>query len=797
MRCFVSKIVASCFISVSVFIVLPQNSLSITEGSEWWQTLYEQGVQHLHQKDYEGARQKFKEIIDKDSKIAQGHYGLGLVLAGMEPGSDKAIDAFEKATKIKSDYAAAYYQIALVYEQRGKGDKVIEYLRKATERDSAFTPGWNKLAKIILNIELPLESISALSKEIERNPTFVEPCTKYVLDSLAYRFPDASDVALRLYRARVLFALNKAEAGLTEYWSAVNAIQNSSDATLFSADLCYLMVNDEYKKLLQTPIDSLSLFYKVFWQKRDPDLSTEANERISEHYQRLTYVYDKYRRDPEAARSIARMHRHRHPFRRFLALQDDMMGDDLLADVGFTEAIPADRTLDDAALIYIRHGQPDAFATGIAPAIDPDDLPISLSNFLREHFENNLINYDQLREQYLGMDLQPQNLSWRYRANASRPELIFHFFKYGESGWVIEAVPSSLHGRETWGPQYDRLKKALLAAEIAVVARKIVEEQYQGTDVQIVDFESVYADNTLKLPQLALAVEEESIDFLETGLTTESSDLIYDDEPFDFRYQLVSFKGEDGNNWVEIYYAIQGDKTTLSDSGADSELLLSQSFVFSGQEDGEVVRVRKENEIKVGLTQEEWNAKGLLGVEPVSLKPGTFDYEVQFKDKAARRLGVYKHAYENRDYERSGLTMSDVLLVGDIRPVKGGEQFYKADIAYTPKMFSNYRRGEEIGLYFEIYNLTYDESHKTDYRIEYKLQTRRGRSVLKKVFSIFGGKSESVSSDYRYSGTKRDEKMNFTIDLSNRPADNYDIVIEVQDLNSGETFERTVTVKVI
>ena len=197
------------------------------------------------------------------------------------------------------------------------------------------------------------------------------------------------------------------------------------------------------------------------------------------------------------------------------------------------------------------------------------------------------------------------------------------------------------------------------------------------------------------------------------------------------------------------------------------------------------------------MTQEEWNSKGVLGVETISMTPGAYDYEIQFRDTAARRLGVYKGTYENNNYFKPQLIVSDILLIGDIRPRSGGEHFHKSNIAFTPKMFSNYQRGEKIGIYFEIYNLTYGPSNNTDYKVEYKLQEPGGKSVLKKVFSIFGGKKETVSSEYRYSGSERDEQINLTFDLSNRPAGNYEIIIQVKDMNSGEEFERKIIIKVV
>jgi GWxTD domain-containing protein len=783
-----------------LLVVIPFSLYPQPVQDDWWQALYEEGTALLQQGQFVQAETKFKAIIARNDQIGQAYYGLGMVYAQTEPGSKRAIDAFVKATKLKRDYAPAYFQLALIYRGRGDNrDKVLENLHKATQLDPDFTAGWFELAEMTIDPEQPVKSIIALSEEIETNINFVDPCSRYIMDSLHVRFADIPETILELFRAKLLFTLDKVGLAVPRFWSAVHAIADSMDAHAVLDDVCYIMYNEEYDTLSRLPIDSLGAFYQRFWSRRDPDLATEDNERIGEHYRRLIHAYRQYPRDKEAARSVMKTHRRYHPVRRFYAVQSNMMGNELLTRIGFPDAIPADRPFDDAALIYIRHGSPDVTATGVAVSVDYSDVPPSLQKFFREHFQESMANYDQARERYLGMDLQPQNLSWKYRATVSRPELIFHFFKYGgESGWVIEAIPSSLYGRETWGPQYYSLKQSLAAAEFAEMGREIFDEVYAGqAGAEVIDFESIYSEHTMKIPALAMEMEAESVDFLETGFATETSDLDFEAEPLDFRYNILAFKDNDGGNRVEVYYAVQGDRTRLIGEGTDTKLVLEQSFVFQNKDSDEVIRISRTNETHVGLSQEAWNSKGILAVESIAMTPGNYRYEIQFSDDAAGRLGIYKGQYTNTDYHLPDLTISDILLIGSIRPATGREDFSKGEIAFTPKLFANYKRGEKIGIYYEVYNLTFDESGRTDYEIEYELKQPGEKGVIKKVLGIFGGKDEVVASQYRYNGSARDEKIHFTFDLSGRPAGNYEIHIRVKDLNHDETTERMVGINVV
>ena len=117
-----------------------------------------------------------------------------------------------------------------------------------------------------------------------------------ILDSIKNVFPQFSKCRRNYLYAKNLFEMNQTDEGLDYYISAMTAIQDSADMKAFYNDICYIMNDDEYDELHTTPIDSIGDFYSLFWRSRDPDLATERNERIVEHYQRLSYARKWYRR---------------------------------------------------------------------------------------------------------------------------------------------------------------------------------------------------------------------------------------------------------------------------------------------------------------------------------------------------------------------------------------------------------------------------------------------------------------------------------------------------------------------
>ena len=81
-------------------------------------------------------------------------------------------------------------------------------------------------------------------------------------------------------------------------------------------------------------------------------------------------------------------------------------------------------------------------------------------------------------------------------------------------------------------------------------------------------------------------------------------------------------------------------------------------------------------------------------------------------------MGFFKGEHQFEDlWIKDSLLVSDVILSGPIRPAENAGKFVKGDIRYNPHMFSDFKMGEEIGLYFEIYNLFYNPEGQTNFRI--------------------------------------------------------------------------------
>jgi GWxTD domain-containing protein len=426
-------------------------------------------MEFLSQNDLDSAEIELNNILKVDSEIPHAYYGLGLVYNALEAGSDQAMDKLEMAIELDPDFLDAHYQLGLIYEYDESGSSSKDCFRTVIKKDPHYVNAWIALARVEKNIRGPLEMptdskpLEILAEGLEINPedkaiyeqfkkyafwyTYEElsvPTFKFLigqnpqnaeysiglarafyhleqykeclntLDTLEQNYTKYPPFDVHLIRSKVLFNTGEEEQGLDLYWHLINSIQDSSEAKAMLSDICYIMLDPEYDKYQSISIKELPDFYTRFWLSRDPDLSTEKNERIAEHFIRLKYAQKHYRRYESGSYKKAIIYKLDHPMAGKMNVK---YGVELINEYE-SRAMPKRRSIDDRGLIYIRHGEPDNFA-------------------------------------FYNCSGCPQNMSWLYLAIQNRKELIFHFRKQSEEiGWFLETLPYTFRERGDFGGLY-------------------------------------------------------------------------------------------------------------------------------------------------------------------------------------------------------------------------------------------------------------------------------------------------------------------------------------------------------
>lgn len=276
------------------------------DGDGWVQM----GVVYLERGLLDQAEKAFLEAEAFASVRALALNGLGLVYARRPTLRSRAIDYFQQAVHEDETFVDAYYHMAKTYMDMGTS-QVVEAAQKVLALDPEYVLAYRLLGDWFAR------------GDWYNNPTDDEQA---VLNYAAYlkRVPQDVDVVEQL--AKVLFRLKEYKKLAPYLGSLANAKLDLMPLLPFAAQLAYKQEKyDTAQQLWQEYLSRLSvekrdLYYDLgfvlapedtatyalldgsdkiqfdesYWQQRDPDLTTDANERQLEHFRRVWFAQQNF-----------------------------------------------------------------------------------------------------------------------------------------------------------------------------------------------------------------------------------------------------------------------------------------------------------------------------------------------------------------------------------------------------------------------------------------------------------------------------------------------------------------------
>jgi GWxTD domain-containing protein len=739
---------------------------------------------------------------------------------------DKAQGHLERALKMDPDLGRVYYGFARLNAARqGVQHETRKWLRSALDKDPGLIAGWLMLSDLELSAgqhgaaaracadglhyspnsqelldqllamahwhDKHSDAISALERYVEQNNTHsghlialaelnfaaaLYDSALVVLDKLKHLFPTELVCRRHLLRAKIYFETGNYDEGQTYLQSAMASAADTVDADMFFRDLRYIMNDSEYDIFQRIRHAEPWHFFSSFWRSRDPNLATPNNEFIPEFYRRLSYARKHFRR---YAKDIKTYEGH---YRTAEAIDDAFvkrgvaedyepnlenvpsdpgaevwqdhdpeislaatvarsgayaLGEQVLMNAHYPQALLGTREIDDRGLIYVRHGEPD-------------------------------------RVVHSG---QQMSMSCQYNSQYGNPSFTFHFTKFGnETGWMFESVPSDLHDREMLDAYYWSVNPDNPAFANAPMQASIMDE-------------------------FAARIRDETKTALEAAMRSITPSYRYDGEPFEFPYQMFSFKGPEQNSIIiDFLYHLDGRRIDREETGEAYKLWMSKLIGFYDDSWQERVRLSKNDTLLSQLSQNDWRQYGLTDWETFTTMPGFYNYEIQLHEGSSDKISVYRGTYNVPEYHSDVLMLSDILISAAIEPVTSSSAYQKGDLAISPHMFDSFTSGEQVGLYFEVYNLTYNVQGRTNFRVECTMSSDKtvdsasSRRISGFFQSLFGSRAEAVGTSYDYVGNARDESLYMNFDLGDETSGDFHLSIDVTDLNSGMSTAKSVTI---
>ena len=167
-------------------------------------------------------------------------------------------------------------------------------------------------------------------------------------------------------------------------------------------------------------------------------------------------------------------------------------------------------------------------------------------------------------------------------------------------------------------------------------------------------------------------------------------------------------------------------------------------------------------------------------------------YRVAVSVEEGGRSSSYWSNVMFKDFS-GGLALSDVLFASRIGAAENNSPFNRGALEVVPHPARIYRQGEELPVYFELYNLRM-ENEQTSYEISYRIAPH---TTKKGGYWNEGGGVPAIASSFNASGYSRDEPLYLVIRTENLKPGTYDFLISITDLVASDTVRRASAFKVV
>ena len=143
---------------------------TITSLAHEAQTLYNQALSQVQQKNFSEAAKSLQQALKEFPRFANAHHLLGVVLFNGLEQSDNAIKHLEQAVSLHPNFARAYLDLGLVHQHAGNFPKAKLALQKAMEIYPHYVEAQLNLAFVFDKMHATREAIGAYQAALKLNP---------------------------------------------------------------------------------------------------------------------------------------------------------------------------------------------------------------------------------------------------------------------------------------------------------------------------------------------------------------------------------------------------------------------------------------------------------------------------------------------------------------------------------------------------------------------------------------------------------------------------------------------------
>ena len=576
----------------------------------------------------------YEDIVNIDSSCTEALINLGRIE------EEEYYEYINSVLQVEDDPALSYESFAI--EDFLKAER---FFNRAIKSDSSCIYAYIHLASMYEDIGKTAKGISYLKKAIELEPTNKEA---FLLLGLLYYKTSQMDSSFSDYKT-AFSLMDEKEINDLKYNSALFLVENK--------------LNKKSKELSETEIEKT---VNKFWDVSDPLFLTDYNERLLEHYSRVTYSNLKF--------SV-----------------------DKLGLLGWNS---------DRGETVIRYGQP-LYRVRHRPYINAGGRTQLMLKTDFWYYKDKILGFvdESWNENYRLSTLNP----------GSR-----HISQFpGDTDFFMNDL------RRTDPESY--------------------EPKFEGSVIQI---------------------------------------------PFN----IVQFKNleNDSSSTTQIYinYALNSDKLAVP---GNRNPLAHKYGIFFVKHDSEIETLQKKHtsdldnkrDLKLGLFEKYKINSALVDLPPDS---GLLAFEI-IRDVDN---GVFTNRtnLKIKKFSTTNLDISDIILASNVDE-SNNLAIKRGNLNLLPNPLNTFSAINNIFIYFEVYNLSTDDSGISNFEQRIKITKIDNRSGLGNFFNSLlgviglGGDENTLTLTTKYQSYEKNTPIYLQLDMSKYEKGNYRINIEIQDLKNG------------
>lgn len=775
------------------------------DGPGWIQ----RGMIYLESGLLAESEEAFTNALSYPESEAAAQEGLGQVFARRPALRQRAVTAYRRAIDLNPNSAELHYRLAKVYFDMGM-ELTVSTAQRAIEIDPTLSRPYRLIAdwyaqgdwynntrddntavqyyvKYLKQEPDDMHAALSLGKVLLRTEQLKQIET--VIIPILNTHPEATEL---LPIAGQWAAIMERYAESASYWDAY--LSRTSPLELHHFESPQLLMSDAQKsEYTNLPETAKRGYINRFWQHLDLDVTSTVNERLLEHYKRvwfarqnfaeIAYPWDQrgevfirygepdYRsrsnRVPATMSAAVQQVKDRlyadiydqppeetqvgtvFPVRSSRAMQADQIGlmgarTQYEADVringdGTATIIYGDGTIETIGTPIDESG----FATGLFALVPPDEIERALRNMAEQHIAEH-------NAQAGSIGAQSHVLGDAFMSVGSGAD---HSMVPWES-WVYVSIGGGIEitfTDEMGAGNYD----------FAPIPMRLPPGMRSLTRLQEHAPEATFERTVQETP-------EQHRPWWET-------------KPFDFYYASADFQGEEKNTLFEVAFGVPTDST--QNKSRQVEL----AFAVTDTLRGKIYRQSKNVEWGTDISPRSL----LTDVLGTNIRPGGYQLDIKAQNASANQISLLRQIIDVEAYETVELQMSDIVLASQVYEDKTDTQFRKQALQVVPHPTHLFQQGQDLGTYFEVYNLQKDTFGQAHYRVKLQIQSLENRTGLQRIFKGQEIKPE-IQLTYDQVGELQDAQIYQYVDLTEIKPGRNRLVVEVQDLQSGHITSKSV-----